>query len=390
MKDLGGMNVAVLGAGRQGTCAAYDLVAHGRAARVVLADASADQLAQAVARLQRLVPGTPVHTVLADGGDRAALAAALEGCRTAVCALPYRCAPVAARAAIDARCHLVDLGGNSAVSGSLFELHGEAAAAGVAIVPDTGLAPGLANTLAAAGVAELENAREVRIWCGGLPADPSLPFGYRLVFSPAGLINEYSGDAVYLRGGRLVRVPALSEIEELDLPNVGRVEAAPTSGGTSTAPESFAGRLELYEYRTVRYPGHFRRFRDLADLGLFGETPLDIGSGSVRPRELLVRLLARALERPEAPDLVVLRVEVRGATGGMPRIVYDLFDREDPRTGFTAMERCTAYPAAAVAEMAACGEIEPGTRRLELDVAPDVCLRRLGSRPLSICRGVSP
>lgn len=387
-----GRDAAVLGAGRQGICAAYDFGRFAGARRVTLLDADRRALDHAARTLGRLLPQLEVKTVCADGTDERALAAALAGSVAGLCALPYRFAPIAARAAIAARCSLVDLGGNTAISGELLKLHAPAAAAGVVLVPDTGLAPGVANSFAAAGVAALDQPEEVRIWCGGLPQRPIPPFGYRLVFSAEGLINEYSGDALDLQNGELVPVPTLSTIEPFEFPALGRLEAAPTSGGTSTAPETFRGRLRRYEYRTVRYPGHFERFRVFQELGLFGDQPIATAQGGlVRPRDLLIRLLTPLIDHPEIPDLVVLRVDVVGQRAGQRRrLRWELLDRQDPETGFTAMERCTAFPAAVIAEMAAAGEIAPGARPLESAAPSAPLLARLAARPLPVLHTEEP
>lgn len=385
-EGLGGAQVAVLGAGRQGRAAAFDFAAYAGASHVVLIDSHRTVLDRALDRLRDLAPEAVFSGIVADGQDQQALTRALTGCRAALCALPYRLGFNAARAALAAGCHFVDLGGNTAISQKILELHVQAARAGVVLVPDVGLAPGLGNILATAGVSEMSQPEKVLIWCGGLPQRPVGPFGYRLVFSTEGLVNEYSGDAVYLREGRRAFVPALSELTELDLPQVGRVEAFPTSGGSSTAPDSFLGRLQTFEYRTVRYAGHRDKLLPLFQLGLTSEEPVPLANGiQVRPRDLLVRLLTPLIDHPGEPDLVVLRVEVTGQDRGLvARRVYDLFDQEDPTTGFTAMERCTAFPAAVVAEMAGAGEIPVGSRPLELVVAPDLFLARLGRRPLDL------
>lgn len=386
MGDSTSYRAAVLGAGRQGVCAAYDLATWGGADRVVLIERDATVLEKALSRLKRLVPGKEFEARRGDGADPDALIGALAGCRVALSALPYRFNPLAARAAIRAGASFVDLGGNTAVSGEVLAQHHAAVEAGVSLIPDTGLAPGLGNTLAARGMELLDQPREARIWCGGLPQKPVPPLGYRLVFSMEGLLNEYSGEAEYLRGAQLVRVPALSEVTLLEWPPWGTLEAFPTSGGTSTAPESFLGMVDLYEYRTLRYPGHCRRIQELAELGLLSESPVSTGQGgTIRPRDLLIRLLTPLLERPEVPDLILLRVEVSGMLGGREaKVVFEMEDREDPATGFTAMERCTAFPACVVAEMAALGELPPGGLKLETQVPPEPYLKRLARRPLAL------
>ncbi len=388
MKEAGfrGMRVAVLGAGRQGVAAAWDALSHGGAAGVLLVDTDPERLARAAARLAALVPGAPVETRRLDASDPAALAPALAGAGGAVSALPYRLGPVAARAALAARTHLVDLGGNTAISREILALDREARDAGVALVPDTGLAPGLVVTLVLAGMERLDEPRAARAWCGGLPERPVGPLGYRAVFSLEGLLNEYSGTATWLRDGRPVEVPALAGEETVEFPPLGTLEAFCTSGGLGTAPETLAGRLAVLEYRTLRWPGHLAKIRSFAELGLLEERPVPDGrGGTVRPRDLLLRLLAPLLDHPEVPDLVLLRVEVAGTRGGRPaRVVLELHDREDPATGFTAMERCTACPATTVLEMAAAGEIAPGARPLEEAAPPGPFLSRFARRRLPL------
>ncbi len=381
-----GKLVAVLGAGRQGCAAAWDALVHGGAAAVRLLDTDPDRLAAATARLAGLCPGAPVEARRVDAADPRATAAALRGTSAALSALPYRLGPAAARAAVDAGVHLVDLGGNTAVSREILALDREAREAGVALVPDTGLAPGLVVTLVLAGMERLDRAREARAWCGGLPREPVGPLGYRAVFSLEGLLNEYSGTATWLRGGRPFEVPALAEDTVVEFPPLGILEAFATSGGLGTAPESLAGRLEVLEYRTLRWPGHLAKIRSFAELGLLAEEPVPDGrGGTVRPRDLLLRLLAPLVDHPEVPDLVLLRVEVTGPRAGRPaRVVCELLDREDPETGFTAMERCTALPATTVLEMAAAGEIAPGARPLEEAVPPGPFLSRFARRPLRL------
>ncbi len=378
--------VAILGAGRQGCAAAWDALVHGGAAGIRLIDADPGRLARATARLADLCPGAPVEARRVDASDPVATATALRGTSAALSALPYRLGPAAARAALEAGVHLVDLGGNTALSREILSLDGEAREAGIALVPDTGLAPGLVVTLVVAGMERLGEPREARAWCGGLPERPVGPLGYRAVFSLEGLLNEYAGTARWLRGGRPVDVPALDEECRVEFPPLGTLEAFATSGGLGTAPDSLAGRLEVLEYRTLRWPGHLAKIRSFAELGLLAEDPVPDGrGGTVRPRDLLLRLLAPLVDHPEVPDLVFLRVEVTGLRDGTPAgVVLELLDREDPRTGFTAMERCTALPATTVLEMAAAGEIAPGARPLEEAAPPGPFLSRFARRPLRV------
>jgi lysine 6-dehydrogenase len=362
----------VLGAGRQGVALAYDLARHCEAAHITLADQSPEVAHRAVSRLQSLLTeeGAPLAATACDVSQPADVARVIGGADVVASAVPYRFNAVLTDLAIAAGASFCDLGGNTAVVRRQLARHPRAAAAGVSIVPDCGLAPGLGNLLAAHGIAGMDEPQHVHIRCGGLPESPVGPLAYKLSFSFDGLINEYSGHGEFLRDGQPVNVEALSELEDIDFPApIGRCEAAVTSGGTSTGPDTFRGRLQTYDYKTVRYPGHFAVIRALFALGCFDEQVKGADGTVLRPREALRRLFEERLAFPEVPDVVVLRCTVRGRHKGAPLTrQYDLLEWHDERTGFTAMERATAFPAALVAYMQARGLIAPGARPAEVAV----------------------
>ncbi len=383
-------NYVVLGAGRQGVALAYDLAANGAARRVVLVDLDAGLLAAAVGRLERLLPQTSCRLLahVADVARPAEVALALDGADVVLSAVPYRFNVALTDAAIAARASFCDLGGNTDVVRAQLERHAQAAAAGVSVVPDCGLALGLGNILAAHGVQHMDVPRHVHVRCGGLPERPVGPLGYKLVFNFQGLINEYSGCGEFLRQGRRVDVPALTELEEIEFPlPVGRCEAAVTSGGTSTCPETFRNRLRTYDYKTVRYPGHFAAVRAMFELGCFEER-VQLSDGAViEPKALLRRLMEERLAFPDVRDLVVLRCVVLGECEGREcRHQYDLLDHHDERTGFTAMERTTAFPAALVAFMQARRLVEPGARPLEVCLPTAHYLEELPAHDIHVRR----
>src|SRR3712207_3206358 len=104
----------------------------------------------------------------------------------------------------------------------------------------------------------------------------------------------------------------MTELESLDFPEpFGRMEAFQTSGGTSTLPETFLGRVRELDYKTIRYPGHCERFKLLLDLGLCGSDPVELDGARVAPRRLLGEMLYRHLPADE-PDVVLIRLEFVG------------------------------------------------------------------------------
>jgi lysine 6-dehydrogenase len=290
--------------------------------------------------------------------------------------------PGAAHAAINAHCSMADLGGNEEVTRQVLALDDAAKRARVTLVPDVGVAPGLAATITAHLLARFEAPRAVRLRCGGLPQDRDSPLGYRLSFSAEGLVNEYSGESDALRGGQHVRVPTLTELETIDLPPpFGPCEAFVTAGVTSTLCETYAGRVQELDYKTIRYPGHCAKFKTMIDLGLCGSTPIGVDGASVKPRRVLGELLVRNLPHDE-PDVVLVRVEL---AGGGRTLRYDIVDRYDPETGLSAMMRTTAFPASIVALMMARNETtSKGSLPQERCLPPRLFMDELAKRKIIV------
>ncbi|MBM3975948.1 MAG: hypothetical protein FJ299_03025 [Planctomycetes bacterium] len=361
----------ILGAGRQGVAAAFDFATRGDAELVRLADNDEKTAERAAKRLRKLTKGVrcEFEPVRCNVAKRKHVRDALKGCAVALSAAPYRYNAQLAEWAIESKCSFLDLGGNTEVVRAELALDRRARKAGVSIVPDCGLAPGLGNHLAAHGVASLDTPREVHVRCGGLPERPVGPLGYKLVFNFYGLWNEYRGHGEFLRDGRKVSVPTLTELEPFESRELGKLEACVTSGGTSTCPDTWKDRLRAFDYKTLRYPGHWERIRLLFELGYMDEQFESADGAEFEPVRMTQRLFADRLAFPEVRDVVVLRTTVSGTHGGKPRtLVYDLFDRHDETTGFTAMERTTAFPAALVGHFQARGKIAPGAQPLEVCV----------------------
>jgi lysine 6-dehydrogenase len=377
------MRYAVLGAGRQGLAIAYDLARRGEAKSLTLVDADGARLAAGVERLKRLAKRLPVSPVEARlEGDEGPAVELFRGHDAVVSALPYRFNNMLSRASIRAQVCWCDLGGHTQTVYDQVSYAREARVRGVTVVPDCGLAPGLANVLAAMGVKEVPDARHVRIRVGGLPVPPKGPLGYSLLFSIEGLTNEYSGEALMLREGKLVRVEAFTEVEPYRGPkDLGPLECFLTSGGTSLAPMDYQGKLETYEYKTIRYKGHFSKLRPVIELGFLSQEPLQIGRARVAPRDVFHAVVGPMLEDPAVRDIALLQVDVTDANGSGVR--YRMAQRFAEKTGFTAMEQTTGYPTAAIAHALAKRGLPHGTMtpdRLGLGAEHLKELRRRGLR----------
>jgi len=364
-----GATFAVLGAGRQGTAAAYDFVVHGGADEVVLADLELKRAKAAAQRVNRLTGKGLARAARVDVTNQDSVLRVLKGVDVFLSAVPYVFNLGIARAAVRAKASMVDLGGHTKTARRQLALGAQARKAGIAIVPECGMGPGANVTLAVHGINLLDRAEEVRVYDGGLPQRPTPPWRYELTFHIGGLVNEYTGAATFLRNGQLVDVPALSEVESIVVPPLGGLEAAVTSGGLSTMPWTYRGRLRVLENKTLRYPGHWAQIRAFADLGLLSDRPTSVRGKRVVPREIFETLFEPQVTPREIRDIAVTHVVARGEKGGRPaEAVVDMVDTYDERTGFRAMERVTGFHAAIVAEMIAREEIPPGAHGVETGV----------------------
>lgn len=366
------MRFLVVGSGFQGRACAFDMLRNPAVGEVVLADASSANLASAKAFLAGAAKGR-LTLKRADASKPAAIAKLAKGMNAVVSCVPYFLNYPLAKAALSARAHFVDLGGNTDIVRKEIALHPQAVKAGVCILPDNGLGPGMISTLAVHAIEMLDRADEVLIYDGGLPQKPVPPLDYMLTFSEHGLINEYAGEAKALKDGKLVTVPALSEMDFMDVPSLGRLEAGHASGGLSTLAETYEGKVKTMFNKFFRYPGHIPAMVAMRALGYFDLKPVEVRKGvKVVPRDLSAKLFRDHFHRPGDEDIVVIHNIVRGLKNGRPaEVVHDLVDRYDKATGMTAMMRTTAFPASIVAQMAAGGLIKPGAYPVEVGVPPE-------------------
>jgi lysine 6-dehydrogenase len=357
---------AVLGSGMQGTAAAYDLAKFASPQKILMGDVSFDQAKKNAWRVNDLVGQAICEPKEINALDPVNLSKFLEPVDVLVSCVPYWMHPKIAKVAIETNTSMVDLGGNTEITMQTLAMDDCAKEAGVTLVPDTGLAPGLVNSLGLYCIEQLDEVDSVKMYCGVLPQNPKPPFNYKLTFNIEGLVTEYDYQAVVLREGEIALVDTLDELEELTIDELGQMEAFTTSGGTSTAPYTLQGKVRNYEYKTIRFPGHCKLMRIFKDFGFWGEEEIEVRGKFVKPREMFYEVFGEALKQYEDRDMCAVRAVGVGKKGGEEkRVQLDIFDREDERTGFTSMERLTGFSAAIFASDIAHGRMQPGCLRYE-------------------------
>lgn len=378
------MKMLVLGGGLQGAACAYDLIHQDHVSEVVVAERD-------LIRIPKFLHAVRDHPklklVALDATDHAAVKAAMSGVTAVMCALPYYFNLDMTRLAIESRAHFADLGGNTEIVQQQKALDADARAAGVTVVHDCGLAPGMVNILSQLGISKCDTTSSVRIFVGGLPQEPEGALKYQVVYSLEGVLDYYTTLSWVVRDGKRTNVEALSEIEPVafDAP-VGTLEAFHTAGGLSTMAFRYEGKIPTMEYKTLRYPGHARMMAAIRELGFLGDSPIDVKGTEIVPRDVAIALMRPRLTNPEGLDLVALRVIVEGTTGGKPaRHTWELVDRYDESRGISAMERTTGYSLAITGLMQGAGAITPaGVRTPDECVPGDAYVSELARRDVRI------
>jgi len=308
-----------------------------------------DMNKQSIERVAPLLSKSNVRFIQLDFHDHTKLVETAKDFDIMIGLVPGRLGYETMKVAIEARVNMVDL---SYMPEDPLTLNEDTSKAGITIVPDCGVAPGLSNVLIGRAVSMIDSVEDVIILVGGLPQEAIPPLNYKVTWCVEDLIEEYVRKSKIVKGGKTVEVEALDGLEEVEFPGVGKLEAFYTDGVRSLHHTVKA--VNMWE-KTMRYPGHVEKIKILRYLGFFDEEPIE----GIAPRLITSKLFERKLGHPEVKDLVAMKVCVDGLRNGIETsYTYSLLDYFDERKGITAMGRTTAYTASAVIELLGDGTID--------------------------------
>lgn len=167
------------------------------------------------------------------------------------------------------------------------------------MAPQCGLAPGLVGIVASDLIESLDTCRSVKMRVGALPQNPDGLLGYSFNWSPAGVVNEYLNDCEVIENGERKLVSSMEWHEPVYLAGT-RLEAFTTSGGLGTMCDTYHGRVQNLDYKSLRYPGHV----DLMNFFFHELLMRD-------DRQLAEDILTRA-KPPVSDDVVFVHVSAEG------------------------------------------------------------------------------
>ncbi len=288
--------ILLLGAGKVGSLIACLLTETGDY-QLYVGDTSED----VVRRIEALgCRNLSAHAV--DANSREALELFLKShpVDAVISSLPYFCNFTVAELALQFGLHYFDLTEDVAVSRHIARISPKS---GTAFVPQCGLAPGFISIIANELMSHFETLDTVKLRVGALPVNPSNALKYSLTWSTDGLINEYANLCQGVEDGKEAVLLPLEGYETIEVDGL-LYECFNTSGGIGTLSETYRGKVQTMNYKTLRYPGHCEKIQFLMqDLKLSQD------------RGTLKRILENAIPQT-LQDVVLIYVSVTGRQNG--------------------------------------------------------------------------
>jgi saccharopine dehydrogenase-like NADP-dependent oxidoreductase len=310
------------------------------------------------------------RALVLDVADPDALESLFAGVDAVVSCLPYYLNPGVAAAAHVVGIHYLDLTEDVRTSQVVQQL---AKSGSGAFIPHCGLAPGFICMIGASLAATLDRVDRIALRVGALPRSPNNALGYAFNWSPAGVINEYLKPCEHLHDGQHVTIPPLAELETIMIDG-SRYEAFTTSGGLGTMCDTFAGRVDHLDYKSVRYPGHCELMR-------FVLHELRLGARPELAQELLV-----AACPPVRDDVVVVYAAAEGSHEGQLRreeFVRMYRPREIAGAVRTSIAWTTAVEVVGMVELLAQGALPTTGFICQEDIPLDAFLQTSAGRLLT-------
>lgn len=194
----------------------------------------------------------PFNTIVGDVTDEKFIEKLIKENDAVVSALPYFLNKSIAKIAHENNVHYFDLTEDVATTNYIRSL---SKTSNAVMAPQCGLAPGIIGIVGADLAKNFTKLRDIELRVGALPKYPNGKLAYSFTWSPAGVINEYINDAEAIHNGTRKMVTSLDGLEYI---NIGgrEFEAFTTSGGLGTMCETFEGKVDTLNYKSIRYPGH--------------------------------------------------------------------------------------------------------------------------------------
>jgi len=333
------MKILSIGCGYIGSVLAEELVNSLDFEELVLCDTTKEKIEVTAKNL-----GEKVIPLQLDISNYSNLLGIMEDFDLVIGLAPGRLGFNVMKACVEKKRNLIDL---SFMAEDPFVFQEAAVEAGVTIIPDCGVAPGLSNMLIGKASSQLDEVEDAIIYVGGLPQNPKPPLDYKVTWCVEDLFEEYTRNAKIVRNGKIVEVEVLQGFEEVEFEGFGKLEGFFTDS-VRTLHHTIKAK-NMWE-KTLRYPGHVRKIELLRELGLLSKKPLE--SINISPWNFMCKFWEENLSFLEDKDVLLMRIKVSGKNRSKKILhTYEVIDFFDEQRNITAMGRSTAYTAFAVIKL---------------------------------------
>ncbi|NXO63284.1 AASS protein, partial [Phainopepla nitens] len=242
---------------------------------------------------------TPVHMDVLKHEEK--LSSLVKNHDLVISLLPYSAHPFVAKKCIDNKVNLVTA---SYLTPAMKELQESVEAAGITVISEMGLDPGLDHMLA---MECIDKAKEVGAtvisytsFCGGLPAPEHSdnPLRYKFSWSPQGVLLNTVQSATYLKDGEIINIPPggalLDSVTPMDFFPGLNLEGFPNRDSTKYAEPYGIQTARTLLRGTLRYKGYSRTMRGFVKLGLINPDPYPLLSSATPHltwKELMCKLV---------------------------------------------------------------------------------------------------
>lgn len=370
--------IVQLGYGKMGKTVLDDLLKTAQFDELVVADAGPNFISEIVK-----IKDSRVKPTSLDVDDRRALLALIEGADVVVELLPVRYTMQVAQAAVEAGTHMVssvfiidwsiqDPEGAKRQQEQMAEVDQKAKEKGLTVLKEFGMDPGLDLIVAGETVRQLDEVKVLYTYGAGFPEhklSQANPLGYKFTWSVIDTICSYSIPGRIIKNGKIQEVPAdgmfvPGNYHILDLKEMGGpLECFVNGDGESLArlfPAIAKSATTLGRF-ICRWTGHAAFWEKMVKSGFNRIDPVKVNGVDVIPAAFCSALLGSQKQfhyGAEERDVALIRADARGAKNGKPtRVVSQLIDYRDLRTGYTAMQRTVAYPMSIGAQMIMDGRL---------------------------------
>ncbi|NOY14133.1 MAG: saccharopine dehydrogenase [Deltaproteobacteria bacterium] len=383
------MKVVVLGGlGLQGRAALVDLSRSADVDEIICADANLDGWNA----FSGTFDSTKIVPLRIDATSPEALLSVLEqGVDVAIDLLPLTFMLNIFEAAIKAKVPLV----STNYAHSLHHLHAQAEAAGITLMPECGLDPGIDLIIYGHAVKQFDEVSVLKSYGGGIPEKSACdnPLNYKVTWNWDMVLRSTKRDSFFIRNGHRLIVSAAEQhekcnIHNISVPGIGELEAIPN--GDAVAYTDLLGITETIQETgryALRWPGWCDFWRPLKKLGFLSSDLLNVSGCQVSPHDFLVSLIEPQIQFQEGEkDIVILQNIFEGKKAGKKkRLVANLLIERDLETGLFAMNMGVSYPTTIVAQMIVRGEItRRGLLSPVLDIPHDSFMAELSKRGIKI------